>query len=182
MENYEFPALDFDTIAALPEDERTAALAAYEAAVRAYAEDAGQAAKEEELRRARYEAAKYKMAVDETYAGFGSRMEAIERILAQTPALGALPDEEKLRMAYYIDRGMQEKEEPTAAQLLEAVRRSPEVLRAIEASLAASIEGEGAPALFASAGSFSMPATVREKPKTIGEASALAREALGLKS
>ena len=182
MDNREFPALDFAALAALPEDERAGALADYETAVRAYAEDTGRSDAADELRRARYEAAKYKMAADASFADFGRRMEAVERILAETPALDALPDEEKLRMAYYIDRGMQKSAEPTAEELLAAVRRSPEVMRTLEASFAAALTAKDEPALFASAGNFSMPATVREKPKTIGEASALAREALGLKS
>ena len=53
-------------------------------------------------------------------------------------------------------------------------------MRLAEARLLELLGADSAPALFATAGSASAPATVREKPKTIDEASGLARAAFGV--
>lgn len=61
-----------------------------------------------------------------------------------------------------------------------ALEKNPKAMRLAEARLLELLGADSAPALFATAGSASAPATVREKPKTIDEASGLARAAFGV--
>jgi len=170
------PTLDFETLASLSEEERAAAIAAYTAAVEAKAAETAGA----ELKDARYAAAKYRMASEGNYAGFGERIGAIEQILESMPALATLPDEEKLRTAYYIDRGMQPQQTLSVEMLLAEVQKNPEAMRAIEAAVLEKLRVSETPPLMASAGGASLPLTPQKKPKSIDEASALARKAFGI--
>ena len=99
MEEQKKPTLDFDALAALSAEERTAAIAAYAAEVEASATAAADAKYSGELQDARYASAKYKLAMDGGLSGFGERMDAIEEILASTPVLHSLSDEDKLTVS-----------------------------------------------------------------------------------
>ena len=68
----------------------------------------------------------------------------------------------------------------TVIELFAALEKNPKAMRLAEARLLELLGADSAPALFATAGSASAPATVREKPKTIDEASGLARAAFGV--
>ena len=110
MPKYQIPTLDFEAVAAMDDDARTAALDAYRAEVAALgdalaADEQSDADRQSALAAARYDAAKYKLASDKSCAGFADAMDEIETVLAETPALAAMPDEERLRTAYYIVRG-----------------------------------------------------------------------------
>ena len=111
-------------------------------------------------------------------------MDEIEAVLTETPALASLPDEERLRTAYYIVRGKRPEpvptREPSAEELFAALEKNPAAMRLAEARMLEMLGADSAPALMSSAGSASAPATVREKPKTIDEASGLARAAFGI--
>ncbi len=174
------PILDFDALSSLGEEERAAALAAYSAEVEAHAAALAEEKYSDELRRANYVSAKYRLASDKALSGFGERIEAIEAILANTPALGSLCDEEKLRTAYYIDRGMRADEAPSAEQLLNQLRTNPEAMRLCEAAILEKLRAEQSPSFSATSGSASVPMTPQKKPKSIDEASTLARAAFGI--
>lgn len=174
------PTLEFETLASLPEEERTAAIAAYTAAVEAKAVETAGAQLGDALAAARFTAAKYRMATEGGLDGFGERMAAIEQILESTPALGSLPDEERLRTAYYIDRGMHASDAVTTEALLAKVQEDPEAMRAIEAAVLEKLRVADVPSLRATSGTASVPVTPQKKPKSIEEASLLAREAFGI--
>ncbi len=180
MEQEKKPTLDFDALAALSAEERTAALAAYAAEIEAQASAAADARYGGELQNARYASAKYKLAVEGGLKGFGERIEAIEEILSHTPALQALSDEDKLRTAYYIDRGMHAGDAPGTEELLGQLQKNPEAMRLCEAAILERLRAEQAPALHSTTGGASVPLTPQKKPKSIDEASALARAALGI--
>lgn len=179
MPKYQIPTLDFEAVAAMDDDARTAALDAYRAEVAALgdalaADEQSDADRQSALAAARYDAAKYKLASDKSCAGFADAMDEIETVLADTPALAAMPDEERLRTA------PAPAPEPSAEELFAALEKNPKAMRLAEARLLELLGADSAPALFATAGSASAPATVREKPKTIDEASGLARAAFGV--
>lgn len=180
MEQEKKPTLDFDALAALTAEERTAAIAAYAAEVEAQAAAAADAKYSGELQDARYASAKYKLATDGGLQGFGERIGAIEEILTNTPALQSLSDEDKLRTAYYIDRGMHAGDAPSAEVLLTQLKSNPEAMRLCEAAIIEKLRAEQAPALHSTAGGASVPLTPAKKPKSIDEASALARAAFGI--
>lgn len=180
MEEQKKPTLDFDALAALSAEERTAAIAAYAAEVEASATAAADAKYSGELQDARYASAKYKLAMDGGLSGFGERMDAIEEILASTPVLHSLSDEDKLRTAYYIDRGMHTGDAPSTETLLRQLQKDPEAMRLCEAAILEKLRAEQAPALHSTTGGASVPLTPAKKPKSIDEASALARAAFGI--
>ena len=191
MPKYQIPTLDFEAVAAMDDDARTAALDAYRAEVAALgdalaADEQSGEAQQNALAAARYDAAKYKMASDKSLVGFADAMDEIEAVLAETPALSSLPDEERLRTAYYIVRGKRPEpapaptREPSAEELFAALEKNPAAMRLCEARLLELLGADSAPALMSTAGSASAPATVREKPKTIDEAAGLARAAFGI--
>lgn len=191
MPKYQIPTLDFEAVAAMDDDARTAALDAYRAEVAALgdalaADEQNGEAQQNALAAARYDAAKYKMASDTSLVGFADAMDDIEAVLAETPALASMPDEERLRTAYYIVRGKRPApaptpaHEPSAEELFAALEKNPAAMRLCEARLLELLGADSAPALMSTAGSASAPATVREKPKTIDEASGLARAAFGI--
>ena len=170
------PTLDIEKLTSLGEEERAAALAEYEKALCApVAEQFGA-----ELKNARYEAAKYKMALDKTLPNFGERIEAIEEILASNAAFSGMDDEEKLRTAYYIDRGRSRDLPMSAEEILALLGANPEAMRAVEASVLERLSKKNTPSMSAGSGAASMPLTPKAKPKTLSEASALAREAFGI--
>ena len=207
MPKYQIPTLDFEAVAAMDDDARAAALAAYRTEVAALgdalaADEAVDAEKENAPAAARYDAAKYKMASDKSLVGFADAMDEIEAVLAETPALAGMQDEERLRTAYYIVRGKHgaaapaptptaaaqsalkvaapPAQEPSAEELFAALEKNPAAMRLCEARLLELLGADEAPALFATAGNATAPATPKEKPKTIDEASGLARAAFGV--
>lgn len=187
METNEFPKLDFDAVAALPEEARAAAIADYGAAVEAYTAAAAEKTRaaedvRQELAAAKYSAAKYKLAADGNLAGFDKRIPEIESILSELPVLDTLSDEDKLRTAYYIDRGRMPQKEESAEALLEKLKASPEAMRLCEAAILEKLRAAATPtpALFGTTGGESLPMTPKAKPRSIDEASRLAREAFGL--
>ena len=130
MPKYQIPTLDFEAVAAMDDDARTAALDAYRAEIAALgdalaADEQSDADRQSALAAARYDAAKYKLASDKSCAGFADAMDEIETVLAETPALAAMPDEERLRTAYYIVRGKRPAPapapEPSAEELFAAL-------------------------------------------------------------
>ena len=134
MPKYQIPTLDFEAVAAMDDDARTAALDAYRAEVAALgdalaADEQSDADRQSALAAARYDAAKYKLASDKSCAGFADAMDEIETVLAETPALAAMPDEERLRTAYYIVRGKRPAPapapEPSAEELFAALEKNP---------------------------------------------------------
>ena len=138
MPKYQIPTLDFEAVAAMDDDARTAALDAYRAEVAALgdalaADEQSDADRQSALAAARYDAAKYKLASDKSCAGFADAMDEIETVLADTPALAAMPDEERLRTAYYIVRGKRPAPapapEPSAEELFAALEKNPKAMR-----------------------------------------------------
>lgn len=177
---HNIPTLDFEKLAAMSEDERGAAIAEYNAAVEAAVRGGIAEQYDTELKSARYESAKYKMALDKELPNFGERLGAIEEILASSEVFAAMGDEEKLRTAYYIDRGKNVPAPQSTEALLEQLKSNPDAMRAVEAAVIERLRAEKAPALSAGSGNASVPLTPKAKPKTLGEASALAREAFGI--
>ena len=169
------PTLDIDALVSLGEAERAAALEEYSAALSAAARESADA----ELRAARYEGTKYRLALDASLPDFNSRIAAIEEIIESGECFKSMGDEEKLRTAYYIDRGRNSLEKPSAEQIISFARADAEVMRALEGEIIEKLRAKNNPKLCASVGNASLPLTPKEKPKTIAEASALAREALG---
>ncbi|MBQ4557562.1 MAG: hypothetical protein IJA60_07950 [Clostridia bacterium] len=180
MEEMKTPSLDFEALAVLSEEERKSAIAEYTAAIEANAIESVKAVHDGELKEVRYENAKYKLIADGTLPHFGERIVAIEEIISGNTALASLSDEERLRTAYYIDRGMTADDVPTTESLLRALNENPEAMRLCEAAILERLRGEKAPALSADGGAASVPLTPKAKPKSIDEASTLAREAFGL--
>lgn len=180
MEQIKSPTFDFEKLASLSEEERAAAVAEYTAAVEANVRAALSADYDAELRTLRYESVKSKMALDGTLPHFGERIGAIEEIIASNAALGAMSDEERLRTAYYIDRGKSAGEAPTAEELLNLIKGNPEAMRLCEAAILERLRIENPPALSSTSGSASVPLTPKAKPKNLSEASALARQAFGI--
>lgn len=180
MEQQNEPILNLEALGAMTPAERNAALEAYTAAVAAKASADAGAQYANELAAARYAAAKYRMASEGGLEGFAARLPDIEKILADTPALAALSDEEKLRTAYYIDRGMQPREAASAETLVAAVKGNAEAMRLLEAAVLEKLRAADVPPLSATAGNASVPVTPQKKPKSIDEASALARAAFGI--
>ena len=180
MEQMQSPVFDFEKLSALGEEERAAAVAEYTAAIEANARTAAAAEYDAELRALRYESVKSKMSLDNTLPHFGERLGAIEEIIAANSALGAMSDEEKLRTAYYIDRGKSAGEAPSAAELLNLIKENPDAMRLCEAAILEKLRRENPPALSSTSGSASVPLTPKAKPKNLSEASALARQAFGI--
>ena len=180
MEQMQSITFDFEKLSALGEEERAAAIAEYTAAVEAKARAASAAEYDTELRALRYESVKSKMSLDKALPRFGERIGAIEEIIAQNAALGAMGDEDRLRTAYYIDRGKSAAEAPTAEELLNLIKGNPEAMRLCEAAILEKLRAENPPALSATSGSASVPLTPKAKPKNLSEASALARQAFGI--
>ena len=180
MENKTQKTIDFEKLATLSEEERAAVISEYTAALEKSAFENAGMQYESELKNARYESAKYKMALDGTLPHFGERIAAIEEIIATTAALGAMSDEEKLKTAYYIDRGKSASDEFSAEELLSKLKGNPEAMRLIEAEILERLRTENVPALSSSGGAASVPLTPKAKPKNLSEASALAREAFGI--
>lgn len=189
MPKYQIPTLDFAAVSAMDDDARTAALDAYRAELTTLEQTLAEAEqcdaeRESALHAARYDAAKYKMASDKSLDGFADAIDEIETVLAETPALAALPDEERLRTAYYIVRGRRPAPtpapEPTAEELFAALKKNPAAMRLCEARMLQMLGADPTPALMATAGNATAPLTVKEKPKTIDEASGLARAAFGI--
>lgn len=183
MTDKELPTLDYAALSEMGEEERAAALDAYQTALEDYraasaGADARTAALEDELKAAKYEAAKYRLCSDSELEGFGARLCEIEGILESMPALASLSDEEKLRTAYYIDRG-RTKASGEKKELAKALAEDPEAVRLAGQMLLAELS-DGAPALFAGAGGASLPLGENEKPKTLKEAGELARKAFGV--
>ncbi|MBQ9429173.1 MAG: hypothetical protein IJU41_06480 [Clostridia bacterium] len=183
MNDKDLPTLDFTALSGMGEEERAAALDAYKTALddyRAASADAAAhtAALEEELKAAKYEAAKYRLCGDSELEGFGARLAEIEGILESMPALASLSDEEKLRTAYYIDRG-RTKKSGAKENLAGALAKDPEAVRLAGEMLLRELS-DGAPALFAGVGGASLPLGENEKPKTLKEAGELARKAFGV--
>ena len=172
--------LDFEALMALGEEERAAALSEYGAALEKKGMDSAAEQYKTELRTARYESAKYKMALDKSLPNFSERIEAIEEIIASNEAFGSMSDEERLRTAYYIDRGRNASAEPTVDELFALIEKSPEVMGALEVKVLEKLRAKSNPPLSAGKGSASMPLTPKAKPKNLSEASALAREAFGV--
>ncbi len=180
MEEKKNPTLDFEALSALSEEERASAIEAYRSEVEALAVANAEARCADELEKASYATAKYRLASEGTLSGFGERIEAIEAILAGTPVLHSLPHEEKLRTAYYIDRGMREPKSPSAEELFEQLRNNPEAMRLCEAAILEKLHSENKPSFYATSGAASLPLTPQKKPKSIDEASSLARAAFGI--
>ena len=180
MEEQKTPTLNYEALAALGEEERASAINAYTAEVSAIAAAAAEEKYGGELREAKYASAKYKLASDGTLRGFGERIEAIESIIAENSALSGLPDEERLRTAYYIDRGKHADEAPTTEMLLMQLKNNPEAMRLCEAAILEKLKTESAPPIKATSGTASVPLTPQKKPKSIDEASTLARAAFGI--
>ncbi|MBQ7660986.1 MAG: hypothetical protein IJS44_02905 [Clostridia bacterium] len=183
MNEKNLPTLDFAALSAMGEEERTAALAAYQTAMDEFraelsADNERTAALEGELKTAKYEAAKYRLGCTPELDGFSARLGEIEKIIESMPALAALSDEERLRTAYYIDRGKTQKPQG-GENLAKTLAEDPEALR-LAGKLLLDELGGGAPALFATAGGASLPLGTNEKPKTLDEAGALARKAFGV--
>lgn len=171
---------DFDALMALGEEERAAALDEYRAALEKRGMDSAAERYMGELSAARYESAKYRMALDKTLPNFGERIEAIEEIIASNAAFDSMSDEDKLRTAYYIDRGRNKAAEPTAEEILELAAKNPDVMHALEIKMLEKLKCQSNPPLSAGKGSASMPLTPKAKPKNLSEASAMAREAFGV--
>ena len=174
------PTLDYEALASLDEEARSAAIAEYTAAVEAKAALAAEEKYGGELKNAQYANAKYRLANDAGLCGFSERIEAIEAIASENSALMALPDEERLRTAYYIDRGMHADENPSAEELLIKLRANPEAMRLCEAAILEKLKTEDKPSFMAAGGAASVPLTPEKKPKSIDEASSLARAAFGI--
>lgn len=166
------PILDIEALGGMDAAEREAALAAYAAALTAPLE--------QELAAARYTAAKHRLSTDSALGGFAERLPAIEKLIGDTPILQSLGDEERLRTAYYLDRGMQPTVAPSAESLVEAVKGNAEAMRLIEAAVVEKLRCADVPPLAATAGTATAPVTPPKKPKSIDEASALARAAFGV--
>lgn len=173
-------AFDFEKFMSLGEEERAAAVAEYTAMAESRGREAAKAQYQSELKNARYESAKYKMALDKTLPDFGERIGAIEEILASSEAFATMGDEEKLRTAYYIDRGKNGGAEPSAEDLLAKLENNPELMRVLEAKIIEKLSKRSNPSMSAGGGNASLPLTPKEKPKTLNEASKMAREAFGL--
>lgn len=171
--------LDLEALMALDSEERNAAIAQYTASIEASAKEAYALEHASELKAARYESAKYKMALDKSLPSFSDRMDAIEEILASSDAFSSMSDEEKLRTAYYIDRGRSAGEVSTN-ELIERLKNDPEAMRIVEAAVIEKLSVKGTPPLFAGGGNSTLPLTPKEKPKTLNEASKMAREAFGI--
>lgn len=164
--------LDYEALGDMTPAEREAAIAAYTAALTAPFV--------EELSAARYAAAKHRLSSDPALAGFAERLSEIEKLIGDTPMLQSLGDEERLRTAYYLDRGMQPSTEPSAEALVAAVQGNAEAMRLIEAAVVEKLRAVEMPPLAATAGTATAPLTPPKKPKSIDEASALARAAFGV--
>lgn len=180
MEQTREQNFDFEALAAMTEEERAKAIADYTEAVAANAAAASAAAHEAQMKQTLYENTKYKFMADGTLPNFGERIDAIEEIVSSNEALASMPAEERLRFGYYIDRGMNMQSKPTTESLLCALNENPEAMRLCEAAILERLRGEKAPALYAEGGAATLPLTPKAKPKSIDEASSLAREAFGL--
>ena len=174
------PTLDYEALSALDAEPRSPAIAEYTAAIEAKAVLAAEEKYGGELKNAQYANAKYRLAGDAALRGFSERIEAIEKIAAENPALAVLPDEERLRTAYYIDRGMHADENPSAEELLTKLRANPDAMRLCEAAILEKLKTEDKPAFMALGSAASVPLTPEKKPKSIDEASSLARAAFGI--
>ncbi len=172
--------LDLEMLMSLGEEERAAAISAYNASIEDALRENVAAQYKSELKNARYEAAKYKMALDKTLPNFSERIEAIEEILSSNEAFATMGDEEKLRTAYYIDRGKSAPREQSTDELVAALSANPDAMRAVEAAVLEKLRHEKSPSFSAGYGAASMPLTPKAKPKNLNEASALAREAFGV--
>ena len=170
------PTLDFEALACLTEEERAAALEEYRGALFAAAKGECKA----ELDASRYEATKYRLALDSSLPNFSERIGEIEEIIAKGDYFAEMSDEDKLRTAYYIDRGKNAVGKPSAEELIASVRANGEVMRVLECELIEKLRTKSNPKISASVGNASLPLTPKSKPKTLAEAAEMAREALGI--
>ena len=174
------PTLDLEALMSLGEDERAAAIGEYNAALISAASEGARAECAKELSAARYENTKYRLALDASLPDFNNRIAAIEEIIAGGECFATMGDEEKLRMAYYIDRGKNSCGKVSSEELISLVRNDGEVMRVLEGEIIEKLRAKSNPQISAGLGNASLPLTPKEKPKTLSEASALAREAFGI--
>ncbi len=170
------PTLDFDVLACLTEEERAAALDEYKGALFAAAKGECKA----ELDASRYEATKYRLALDSALPNFNERIGAIEEIIAGGDYFAGMSDEDKLRTAYYIDRGKNALGKPSTEELIASVRTDSEAMRVLECELIEKLRAKSNPKLGVTSGNASLPLTPKAKPKTLTEAAEMAREAFGI--
>ena len=174
------PTLDFDLLSTLDGEQRDAAIAEYSDAIAKNAAAEVEKRYSDELRQTRYANAKYRLLGDKSLVGFAERIDSIEALASENPALASLCDEERLRTAYYIDRGMNVQETPSAEKLIEQLSANPEAMRKLEAAMLEKLRTSDTPTFMAQGGAASVPLTPVSKPKSIDEASALARAAFGI--
>lgn len=112
----------------------------------------------------------------------------LDRIIAGTPALAAenVPTDEKYITAYAIKRGVDAMnaplpKEPTIQEIYDRYKDNPELQSLIERDRLARIkQNQQVPQMSVSAGLANAAPTIKEKPKTMSDASAVARQLLGL--
>ncbi len=135
--------------------------------------------REEEAKREEERRAIAEMDRSPVFAGIASRTDAILALCRAVPWLSELPVCERLSAAYYIDRGMRYGE-PTREDLLRAVLSDKELQAALEAHRhEARARGEALlPPVSSRRGTGRAPAAVKERPKTLAEASDEAKKYL----
>lgn len=174
------PTLDTEALGNMSAEERAAAIDAYMTSVTEAARAQAAAQFADELAQSRYAAAKYRLLSEEALPDFAARLPAIEKLIGEMPMLAGLCDEDRLRTAYYLDRGMQPQTPPDAETLVAAVQKNAEALRILEASVLEKLRACDAPPMAATAGNATAPVTPPKKPTSLDEASALARAAFGV--
>jgi hypothetical protein len=116
---------------------------------------------------------------DGRLAGIRDRLPEIDALIARLPWLQALPIEERLAIACYLDRGMQQ-HAPTAEEKLEAVLSDPALLRALSERQAALRLAHGSMTPPVAARGLA-PALVKTPPETLSEAKREAKRFLRVK-
>lgn len=113
------------------------------------------------------------------FTGIAARADAILALCHSVPWLAALPTCERLSAAYYIDRGMRYGE-PTKEDLLHALLSDSDLQAALEMHRRAALEegGHTLPPVLSRRGAGRAPATVKERPRTLTEASDEAKKYL----
>lgn len=120
--------------------------------------------------------------------GIDQMIPQLDKIIANTKALSSpdVPVEEKYVTAYAIAKGVNSinnpPKEPTPEELLQYYDKNEDFRKLVESKLLERAKGgQQVPPLSASGGAVNAALTIQEKPKTIEEASNLARKLFGAK-
>ena len=173
-----YPQFDWNAVRYMEEDAQNQAIAQWQQAVMERAvQDAMEKAMgemkpireqyEANRRMAENDAARTAVFGDPRFVDFADRRDAIEQVIANTPALQGLSPTDRYVIGGLMDRGMRHQNAPTTEEILAMARANPEVMKALAAQQATEMAQAqaGVPKIAASTGMAQAQAIPENRPK-----------------